>query len=296
MTDNIRHIPFQVDVSRIIEVLATQIYQSPLALLRENAQNAFDAILLRRHLGQSFEPRVDIEIAMNEITIRDNGIGMTSEDLREHYWSAGSSSKNTEDARAAGVVGTFGIGAMANFGIASELHVETESALSATRTRSTARREDLSASEDCISLEALEAKGTPGTVVRATISQGGINVGEAVGYIGDFVAYVDVPVYVNGTLVSQRDPADSVQFGPGAEIVELAVQLPPDFTADLSIHVASTGALAVRAANLHYRGTGLSGKCILRQGISSIRTFRSGFGLATLGASSRAETRLCDAE
>jgi len=40
---------------------------------------------------------------------------MTPDDLSQHYWTAGSSSKNNEDARAAGVVGTFGIGAMANF-------------------------------------------------------------------------------------------------------------------------------------------------------------------------------------
>jgi hypothetical protein len=34
---------------------------------------------------------------------------MSRDDLRNHYWRAGSSSKNTADARAAGVVGTFGM-------------------------------------------------------------------------------------------------------------------------------------------------------------------------------------------
>ena len=42
-----QYIPFAVDTSRILELLAKQIYQSPLALLRENTQNAFDATLLR---------------------------------------------------------------------------------------------------------------------------------------------------------------------------------------------------------------------------------------------------------
>jgi molecular chaperone HtpG len=56
-----------------------------------------------------------------KVNVIDNGIGMTREELWQHYWRAGSSSKNTADARAAGVVGTFGIGAMANFGIAEEL-------------------------------------------------------------------------------------------------------------------------------------------------------------------------------
>ncbi len=118
-------IPFHVEMNQIIELLARQIYQSPLALLRENCQNAYDAILQRKHLGQSFEPDISISISDREVSITDNGIGMTREDLVNHYWRAGSSGKNNPEARAAGVVGTFGIGAMANFGIASTLTVVT---------------------------------------------------------------------------------------------------------------------------------------------------------------------------
>lgn len=110
----------------MIEVLAVQIYPTPFALLRENVQNSYDAILQRRHMGQEFEARIDVTIASERVCVTDNGIGMSREGLRSHFWRAGSSSKNTEEARAAGVVGTFGIGAMANFGIAEELHVETE--------------------------------------------------------------------------------------------------------------------------------------------------------------------------
>ncbi len=39
-----KKIAFKVEMSRMLELLADQIYQSPLALLRENTQNAFDAI------------------------------------------------------------------------------------------------------------------------------------------------------------------------------------------------------------------------------------------------------------
>src|SRR6266487_5056906 len=127
-------IPFHVELNRIIELLARQIYQSPLALLRENCQNAYDAILQRRYLGHSFDPEIEVAIAPTEIKVSDNGIGMTKDELIRHYWRAGSSGKNTPEARAAGVVGTFGIGAMANFGIASELTVVTESATVQQRT------------------------------------------------------------------------------------------------------------------------------------------------------------------
>jgi molecular chaperone HtpG len=47
-------IPFEVEASRVIELLARQIYQTPLALLRENCQNAFDAILMR--IGRRIRP------------------------------------------------------------------------------------------------------------------------------------------------------------------------------------------------------------------------------------------------
>ena len=147
MSDETRSIPFHVDISRIIEVLAKQIYQSPLALLRENTQNAYDAILQRKHLGDSFSPEIQVTITDREITVLDNGIGMTAEELENNYWKAGSSGKNNAEARAAGVVGTFGIGAMANFGIASQLEVTTESAKSSARTTCLAQRDKLSATE-----------------------------------------------------------------------------------------------------------------------------------------------------
>ena len=123
-----RKIAFKVEFSRILSLLADQIYQSPLALLRENTQNAFDAIRMRQARGQKFTPSIELSIAGAQITVADNGVGMTPEEIEENYWYAGRSGKNTAEAREAGVVGTFGTGAMANFGIADELIVESESA------------------------------------------------------------------------------------------------------------------------------------------------------------------------
>ena len=109
MTDTRDAIPFSVDISRMIELLASQMYPSPFALLRENVQNAFDAVMLRRHAGQTFDAKIEVTIEPHRIVVSDNGIGMSRQELRDHFWRAGSSSKNTDEARAAGVVGTFGI-------------------------------------------------------------------------------------------------------------------------------------------------------------------------------------------
>ena len=159
-------IPLHVDVKRVVEVLASQIYQTPLAMLRENAQNAFDAVLLRKAIPQTFDPQITICISQDHISVQDNGIGMTSDELRHNYWRAGASGKNTTAARSAGVVGTFGIGAMANFGIARDLTVETESATSGERTKCYAVRDNLSATEDCIDIEPLASTGYQGPWLR----------------------------------------------------------------------------------------------------------------------------------
>jgi molecular chaperone HtpG len=282
------HIPFHVELSRIIEVLAKEIYQSPLALLRENTQNAFDAILLRRHLGQRFAPRIEITIAPESVQIVDNGIGMTRDDLKQHFWRAGASSKNTTEAREAGVVGTFGIGAMANFGIAEALEVETESALTHERTFTAAERATLSTTQETIEVSALPGTGKPGTSVTARLAPDeSVDVGSAEDYLEEFVAFVDVPVAINGRLVSQQDMTEALpsptQRTKNIGRVELAAEL----EASVIVGVApTTGEIWLRCDEMLLHGQPVPGVVILKQGVSSLRTFRSGFGLATAGVSS----------
>jgi len=282
---SMERIPFEVDVNRVIEVLAGQIYQTPLALLRENAQNAFDAILMRRHRGAEFEPRIDVTITDQEITIADNGIGMTDEDLRRHYWHAGSSGKNNPEARAAGVVGTFGIGAMSNFGIADALRLETESVVTGERTRSSAQRETLSATEDCIELASTDPMGEPGTRVTATMPAGTVNVEEATGYISDFVGLVSVPVFVNGELVSQQALESQLPPPTDAQDMDAGV-LESRLSGIVRLRVTGAGEVWVHVHDLRFDGELVVGDIVLRQGSGAIRTFRSGFGLAVAGVTS----------
>src|SRR5206468_999494 len=122
-------IVFQVETDKILNILTSEIYDSPLALLRENLQNAYDAVRMR--FVPRREPlangRIDLTIAPTTISISDNGIGMSESVLTNNFWKAGSSGKRSDEARKAGVVGTFGIGAMANFGVSSRVTVRTRS-------------------------------------------------------------------------------------------------------------------------------------------------------------------------
>jgi molecular chaperone HtpG len=281
-------IPFSVDTSRVLELLAKQIYQSPLALLRENTQNAFDATLLRKHRESGYMPLIEIEVTPQRIVVRDNGIGMTQEDLARHFWQAGSSSKNTDEARDAGVVGTFGIGAMANFGIADVLEVTTESAITGERTKCIARRDELVFNQDCIATEGLPSTGQAGTEIIASIIPGTpLDISQVKAYVSEFVALLDIPVTVNGDLVSGQQISSLV---PPVSIAwtdeQTDVSISRRFIANVSIRLSNNADIGLEVTNLRWNGSVLYGRLLLRSGVATIRTFRSGFGLATVSVGS----------
>ena len=198
-----KRIAFKLELSRMLELLADQIYHSPLALLRENTQNAFDAIRLREVHDHEFKPIIQVTVEDEQIVVTDNGIGMTADEIATHFWHAGKSGKNTKDAQAAGVVGTFGIGAMANFGVADELVVESESIDDGRRTLSSARKSELSTEKESISIKSIDPKGEPGTTVQARLaSTCRISTQEARAYLHEFVEFVDIPVLFNGEKLS----------------------------------------------------------------------------------------------
>ncbi len=95
MSSTTEKIAFHVETSRILKILSEEIYDSPYALLRENVQNAYDAILMRRVFAEDFDGgEIEMTIDQSEVRISDNGIGMTEEILRNNFWKAGSSGKH----------------------------------------------------------------------------------------------------------------------------------------------------------------------------------------------------------
>jgi molecular chaperone HtpG len=116
-----------LDFARVLEAISRNIYDTPLAFIRENVQNAVDAVRVQAlRDGRKLEdPKFDIYIEADPTCcrIRDAGIGMTPEELKKLFWTIGSSGKLNDEARRAGCVGRFGIGGFANFGVCSALEV-----------------------------------------------------------------------------------------------------------------------------------------------------------------------------
>ena len=285
MNSTERKIAFKVEFSRILELFSKQIYQSPLALLRENTQNAFDAILMREARCDEFEPMIHVIMDNEQIIVSDNGIGMTAQEIETHFWYAGKSGKNTDAARAAGVVGTFGIGAMANFGVADELSVESESAVTGERTQSSVRKSELSTETQSISIKTISSKGEPGTTVRAYLSSAsGVSIQDARTYLHDFVEFVDISVFFNDEKLSGANhktilPSERYAWSEHRGEISLAGIL----SGDLELLGMASGELRVILKNIQsVPEFGKPGSVVLLQGRNTIRTLRSGFGLSAV--------------
>jgi len=277
---------YQIEIAKILEILSTKIYDSPFALLRENVQNAFDAVLMRIYRNpKTFTPRIEVRISATSVEVQDNGIGMTLDDLRDHFWRAGASGKNNPEAILAGVVGTFGIGGLANFGICQKLTVITESASNNTRTKCQAERDALSLEKDCISIENLAPTGEPGTWIIAELpSNRTINVKEATDYLKTFVQHVPIPIFINGVQASMQPLENSCPIPEGATwLREIKNTKADSVECDLKFRISESGIIWIQMENIILNENSIEGQVLLKQGIGQIMAFRSGFGLARAG-------------
>lgn len=200
---------FKFNIESVLKILSNDIYDSPLSLLRENVQNAYDAILQRKYVDSTFHEEGEIDVVLNgcELTITDNGIGMTKEMLDKNYWTAGASGKNTPEARAAGVVGTFGIGAMANFGVCSYLEVTSKYYDGKHKTiKSSVLRDELEKDPNCIQFDdEINEFEHPGTIVKVLLlPEKQITLQQIKDYLKPYVRYIPLPIRLNGDIISQE--------------------------------------------------------------------------------------------
>ncbi|HDR9488665.1 ATP-binding protein [Burkholderia stabilis] len=277
-------IAFQVDTSRVLEILSKQIYDSPYAMARENVQNAYDAVLMRANREQKSPSEYQIVITArpDQIEISDQGIGMTEKVLRENFWRAGSSGKNNDAARAAGVIGTFGIGAMANFGVCDRLQIDTRAMDQATGIRTFALKSQLSIGQDCISLENLDSSIEVGTKLTAQISPTSpINVQALRNYLAPFVRFLTVPVLLNGELLSQQDVRSAAGIGANWRALDTKQLNTGRFAFEACVLVDGNQ-VAVVIDKLMIDGEASPGGAWLRNGAGQVMGLRSRFGLAPI--------------
>lgn len=285
-------IKFQIEIQRVLDVLSKEIYDSPYALLRENLQNAYDAILMRAQFAEgkwSYEKDglISVNIDNEKAVVADNGIGMSEEVLQNNYWKAGSSGKKTELAIKSGAIGRFGIGGMANFGVCTKLRIETESIETRERIVSEVERHRLSLTDDCITIERIAPTGQFGTKITATLDPDAqLQMERARNYLITYVQYLPVKVELNGELISQKPLIEQYRDDSAKIQQELKGFEFEGTKADVLVQCNEAGRVSCALSNIFISGEQIGGEVCLRQDVGHLWGLRSFFGLAPLPISS----------
>lgn len=282
-------IVFDVETSRILQILSAEIYDSPKAILRENVQNAYDAILMRC-TAQNLEieeRRIQITVRDGILKVEDDGIGMTEDVLRQNFWKAGSSGKRSELAQKSGVIGTFGIGALANFGVCTSLRVETRHIDSNVTLISSARRSDLKIAQECIAFDRVKDKRGPGTIVIAELDPSfGIDEKSTCDYLRQYVRFLPVPVFVNETMISRETFDSALAIADSKfEVLTKRKVSGGNYAGTLETATNAQSRVRVRLKRMTLSGNPLSGELHLVQQGGQTLGFRNLFGLAPIPVS-----------
>jgi len=165
---------FQVNLGGIIDLLSRHTYSSPQVFIRELLQNGADAITARSHLDSNHRGYMNIELAASDesqatlpgsaplLIFRDNGIGLSEDEIHLFLATIGQSSKRDEGPlERTDFIGQFGIGLLSCFVVSDEVIVITRSARDDAKTIEWRGRAD-----GTYSLTVLAETVEPGTEVR----------------------------------------------------------------------------------------------------------------------------------
>jgi molecular chaperone HtpG len=278
----------RVDFERILETIAARIYDNQYAFLRENVQNAIDAIRMQagRDRKSPDDPayRVDISVAGKECEIADNGIGMTRDELINNFWTMGASGKNTPEAKAAGCIGTFGIGGFANFGVCDTLEVTSRSAKCSTAHQTLLSRAAFGNERFALPTVAYTptaALASHGTVIRGVAKQD-FDVPGLLNYVRQFVRHVREAIYYNGTKISQ-EKFDSQSTKKRVLTPEPVTQNGLTFR----LHADNEGTISAELSKLNHSGRDSECGGYVRLVHGSVDAYKRGFRLCGTSIPSR---------
>ena len=279
-----------VDFPRVLETIASHIYDNQFAFLRENLQNAIDAVRIQatrdcRSVASGY--RIDIRIEGNRCEIRDDGNGMTKDELRRNFWTMGASGKHTQEAKRAGCIGTFGIGGFANFGVCEKLIVVSRTADCAVAHETSLSKEEfntLAGQLPTVKYQESTQLDSHGTIVVG-LARADFDKQQLLEYIKQFVTNVEEPIYFDDTRISGgRKTSIGENYTPLTEVltdragpVQFSYRLYKDEGASLAaefIEAAESG-----------KAIDFAGFVRLENGV--VRTFKRGFRICEVSVSSR---------
>lgn len=129
---------FKTESTRILDLMINSIYTNKEIFLRELISNASDAIdklkfisLTDGTVNSDFKIKIDIDKEKRTLTITDNGIGMSEEDLEKNLGTIAESGTlafklKNENKTDAELIGQFGVGFYSAFMVADKIEVTTK--------------------------------------------------------------------------------------------------------------------------------------------------------------------------
>ncbi len=147
-TNNFKKGGISVDTEHIFPIIKKWLYSEKDIFLREIVSNASDAITKLRRLeslgvresaGENYQIHVILDKEAGTLSVRDNGIGMTEEELTKYICSIALSGavdfirkyENTEDEKSDaaknGIIGHFGLGFYSAFMVSDRVELYTKS-------------------------------------------------------------------------------------------------------------------------------------------------------------------------
>ena len=135
---------FQAETKQLLDIVTNSLYTDKEVFLRELISNASDALEKARHLQLSssieissddpLQIKIDIDEEKKTITIEDNGVGMTEDELHKNIGQiafSGSKAFIEENAKdgseMSNVIGQFGVGFYSAFMVAKDVDVISRS-------------------------------------------------------------------------------------------------------------------------------------------------------------------------
>ena len=134
---------FKAEVKQLLDLVIHSLYSNPDIFLRELIANAADAIdkarfaaLTDDKLSQTWQIDLTIDKEKRLLSITDNGIGMTADEVKENIGTIAKSGtkaflENLKTAQTAGapeLIGQFGVGFYSAFMVADEVVIESRRA------------------------------------------------------------------------------------------------------------------------------------------------------------------------
>ncbi len=144
-TDHKQTLGFQAEVKQLLQLMIHSLYSNKEIFLRELISNASDAADKLRFAALSHaelyesDPNLEVKVTINKeartITISDNGIGMTRQEVIDHLGTIAKSGTKEflsaltgDEAKDARLIGQFGVGFYSSFIVADTVTVTTRRA------------------------------------------------------------------------------------------------------------------------------------------------------------------------